>query len=104
MPLIASSGMSIRIRRASRVYTTAPPRKYADAPGTDSSAAEINPPVEDSAIAMVCLRAISLVAICSASPASSFMTSAPLQQAFQQRLLLFGRLRQRVVDHANEVG
>src|SRR5438132_12280095 len=36
---------------------TAPPMKYADAPGMERSAAEIRPPAEDSATARVSLRA-----------------------------------------------
>src|SRR5438067_13415021 len=38
---------------------TPPPRKYADAPGTASSVAEISPPADDSATATVCLRSLS---------------------------------------------
>src|SRR5881409_3543883 len=38
---------------------TPPPRKYADAPGTASSAAEMSPPADDSATATVCLRSLS---------------------------------------------
>src|SRR2546425_4993478 len=36
---------------------TAPPMKYAEAPGMERSAAEIRPPAEDSATARVSLRA-----------------------------------------------
>src|ERR1700744_2827725 len=35
---------------------TPPPRKYAEAPATDSSAADNRPPVEDSAMPIVSLR------------------------------------------------
>src|SRR5262249_2850392 len=38
---------------------TPPPRKYAEAPATASSAAEMRPPAEDSATARVCLRSLS---------------------------------------------
>src|SRR5215813_12128842 len=38
---------------------TPPPRKYTEAPGTASSAAEMRPPADDSATATVCLRSLS---------------------------------------------
>src|SRR5665647_3018895 len=66
-------------------------------------AAEISPPVEDSATAMVCFRAISCAAIFSAMVTSSFM-STPAENTLQQRLLLDLRLvGERVPDHANEI-
>lgn len=37
---------------------TPPPTKYAEAPGTASSAAEINPPADDSETATVSLRVL----------------------------------------------
>ncbi len=47
--------------------------KYFDAPGTASSAAEINPPAEDSATAIVCFFSNSFAATFSAAGISSFM-------------------------------
>src|SRR6266508_4753289 len=55
---------------------TAPPRKYAEAPGTASSAAEIKPPAEDSAIAIVSFRSFNRAASAEASGVSSFMASS----------------------------
>src|SRR5688572_9235067 len=49
--------------------------KYADAPGTPSSAAEINPPAADSATATVCFRALSAAPIFSARGISSRILS-----------------------------
>src|SRR5882757_4226994 len=48
---------------------------HQNAPGTASRAAEINPPVEDSATAMVWRRSISLAAIFSAIATRSFIDS-----------------------------
>src|SRR5919201_3764758 len=56
---------------------TPPPRKYADAPGTASSVAEISPPADDSATATVCLRSLSSAP--SAAPiARSLVGMAPM--------------------------
>ena len=49
--------------QASRVYTTTPPRQYADAPGTARSAAVIRPPAADSATATVSFRALSIAGL-----------------------------------------
>src|SRR5436190_9566379 len=56
------------------VYTTAPPRKYADAPGTASNAPAISPPADDSATATVSWRAISRSAT---GPAAAVRSSHP---------------------------
>src|SRR5437660_11758364 len=53
IPSRAASGMSSRAVLDVRVYTTVPPMKYALAPGTDSSAAEMRPPALDSQTSMV---------------------------------------------------
>ena len=42
------------------MYTTDPPMKYADAPGTARSAAEMSPPDDDSVMAMVSPRSLSI--------------------------------------------
>src|SRR5919108_6235382 len=57
---------------------TPPPRKYAEAPGMASSAAEISPPADDSATAIVSLRCLSSVATGMASEVSSVVTAASL--------------------------
>src|SRR5262245_39241582 len=49
IPAKAESGTSRKAFRAFSVYTTPPATKYAEAPGTPSSAAETSPPVVDSA-------------------------------------------------------
>ena len=59
--------MSSSAARANSVYTTAPPRKYAEAPGTANNAAAMSPPVDDSAVAIVSRRAIRRLAIVSAA-------------------------------------
>jgi hypothetical protein len=58
--------------RANSVYTTAPPRKYAEAPGTANNAAAMSPPVDDSAVAIVSWRAIRRLAIVSAAGSNTF--------------------------------
>src|SRR5918912_872028 len=55
-----------------------PPRKYAEAPGMASSAAEISPPADDSATAIVSLRRRRSVATGMASEVSSVVTAASL--------------------------
>src|ERR1700738_1427628 len=70
---IASSGICIMARRACFVYTTPPPRYQAEAPGTASSAAEISPPDEVSAMAMVSRRALSAAPMRSAMGMRAFM-------------------------------
>src|SRR5215470_12346615 len=52
-----------------------PPRKYSDAPGTASKAAEIRPPADDSATPTVCFRAFSSVPSDDASALSSFIAA-----------------------------
>jgi hypothetical protein len=64
--------MPSRVARANFVYTTAPPRKYAEAPGTTNNAAAISPPVDDSAVAIVSWRAIRRLAIVSATGSNAF--------------------------------
>src|SRR5215468_2909184 len=58
--------------RAISVYTTAPPRKYAEAPGTANNAAAMSPPVDDSAVAIVSWRAIRRLAIVSDAGSNAF--------------------------------
>src|SRR5882672_667747 len=53
---------------------TPPPRKYAEAPGTASSAAEISPPADDSATPSVSLRSFSNAPSVAAIGVNSFMT------------------------------
>src|SRR5262245_61939645 len=71
---------------------TPPPRKYADAPGTASSAAEINPPADDSDTPIVCLRSISSDATERASGMSSFMRVSRLQRELLERVRARGRV------------
>src|SRR5262249_51517236 len=54
---------------------TPPPRKYAEAPGIESSAAEISPPAEDSATVMVCFRSLSSPPAAWPSKVRSFISS-----------------------------
>src|SRR5688572_16015409 len=57
---------------------TPPPRKYADAPGMASSAAEISPPADDSETAIVCLRSMRSEATdCAAGISSSTLRLQP---------------------------
>src|SRR5687767_15217642 len=55
---------------------TPPPRKYAEAPGTASSAAEMRPPADDSAMAIVSLRCLSSAATGVAREVSSVTRQA----------------------------
>ena len=45
------------------MYTTDPPVKYVEAPGTERSEAEMSPPDDDSAIAMVSSRCFRIAPI-----------------------------------------
>src|ERR1700680_2751477 len=55
--------------------------KYADAPGTLSSDAAINPPADDSAIAIVSFRCLSKAPIFSARGSRSFIASLPFARS-----------------------
>src|SRR5438552_7302693 len=61
---------------------TPPPRKYAEAPGTARSAAEIRPPADDSATAIVSFRSFSSAPRVEAIGVSSFITRSSLFAAF----------------------
>src|SRR5688500_12148525 len=85
---ISSRDAPSSVLLASSVYTTLPPRKYADAPGTASSAAAISPPDDDSATATVSLRAVS-VSPTSAASSSTSAHDTGLAPTLTSALLLY---------------
>jgi hypothetical protein len=71
------------------VYTTAPPRKYAEAPGTANNAAAMSPPVDDSAVATVSWRAIRRLAIVSAEEQCVHGAPRPVRVMVMMKLSVF---------------
>src|SRR5687768_5489399 len=71
---------------------TPPPRKYAEAPGTASSAAAISPPADDSETATVSLRALRSAPSSAAIGVSSCMARSRPQRELLERVAAFGRV------------